>query len=681
MRSILPAFSLLTLAVPLAAQDFFDTGNRWQTRDYYNAAFIGLEKPDIGWTGSFASTEPGTVSDAWQEAVLQYVQYFRAMAGVPYTHISLNDEWSAMAQQAALMMGIENRISHTPKAEKEQNPALWPYLTDDGDEAAGRSNLAWGINGTDAVVGYVSDHGLGNEGVGHRRWLLLPQVNQIGNGDVPERAAPQQEKINVLWVIPDDECLWMIAPTREEFVAWPPAGYVPAPLAYARWSLSIYGADFSDATVTMLVNGESHPLTLEPIDSRSIGQPTLVWVPDGLDPVTGTAWPMPAEDLPIHVTVSGIRIDGSEPVHSVDYTVTLFDPSQRGPEEVPTSLHHGNQPGNFTASTRAWSEAVQLRMFAGTPVNTVFDAESDTLPFNANITAGNSPFNDGRRASGNHAFGLYHKDVQNLDDQILQFPNELLVSEPTASIDLMSSVGLATDQQIASIEVRDSSTGLWYALWEKAGDNSVNLGFEAVSVPLAAFHERFISIRLRWRAEPRNNAVEIFPGTDPQYGWAFDDVELSGVTVLDALPLEQDTFAGPPIEVAVPDLPYVYLQARELAFGGLPLEWGPVLAVGSSAGLPSLVTVPGQWAYDPVVGMNFADPQSAYLYTLSMNWIEVSNFPWIHTSQGWLTYLHGNLRDGLWLYQPPRGFAYTDEGMQGALIWPFDPEQQTSFFP
>jgi hypothetical protein len=161
-----------------------------------------------------------------------------------------------------------------------------------------------------------------------------------------------------------------------------------------------------------------------------------------------------------------------------------------------------------------------------------------------------------------------------------------------------------------------------------------------------------------------------------------DDVQLIGVTVLDALPLEQDTFAGPPIHITVPDLPYAYLQARELAFGGLPLEWGPVLPVGSSAAKPGLNSIPGQWANDPLIGFNYADPQSAYLYTLSMNWIEVSRFPWMHTSQGWLKYLHGNLRDGLWLYQPQRGFAYTDEGMQGALIWqPFDPEQQTSFFP
>ncbi len=50
----------------------------------------------------------------------------------------------------------------------------------------------------------------------------------MGTGDVPETAS--YPAINVLWVQDEDHIFDPRPKTFNEFVAWPPPGYVPAPV-------------------------------------------------------------------------------------------------------------------------------------------------------------------------------------------------------------------------------------------------------------------------------------------------------------------------------------------------------------------------------------------------------------------------------------------------------------------
>jgi hypothetical protein len=256
----------------IAASGFFvTTASREQSRNFFNALYPASEGVPIAWTGDLATCTPGTTAAPFKDAVQLRVNYFRAMAGVP-AGITFSDVYSSNDQQAALMMSKNLALSHYP-------PPGWSCYTADGYNAAGNSNLMLGIDGWDAISGYVLDHGAGNGAVGHRRWLLYPQTLVMGTGDIPTTTG--YSAANSLWIF-DGNYGSQRPPTRDDYVAWPPPGYVPYQVVYPRWSFSYPGANFSAATVTMTRAGLNLPVTREtPI--TNVGENTLVWFPTGMD--------------------------------------------------------------------------------------------------------------------------------------------------------------------------------------------------------------------------------------------------------------------------------------------------------------------------------------------------------------------------------------------------------------
>jgi hypothetical protein len=304
---------------------WFDTSNRDLVRYLYGTMLATSRTVAVGWTGSIAGCSAGTISIAYQDAVRTRVNWFRAMAGVPAGTI-LDGVFNAKDQQAALMVSANRQLSHFP-------PSSWDCYTSDGAEAASRSNLCywWAYSTWDdpgCVELYVRDHGASNAPVGHRRWLLYPPTDRMGTGDVSETNSGSQSYPggNALWVLPST---WPPRPaTREEFVAWPPPGYVPYDQVYPRWSFSYPGADFSMASVSMSEGGQPLPVRLE-TPANGYGENTLVWVANNLDPDDfGAGWPRPNGDRPINVTVSNVLIGGQQ--RDFSYQVTIIDP-ETGP--------------------------------------------------------------------------------------------------------------------------------------------------------------------------------------------------------------------------------------------------------------------------------------------------------------------------------------------------------------
>src|SRR4051812_25796421 len=169
--------------------------------------------PAAGWTGITAGCVAGTTTQAYKDSVAKRINYFRAMAGVPAS-TTIDPTTSAKAQQAALMMAAKGQLSHTPDAS-------WRCSTGDGVQAAGKSNLSIGSSGADVINSYVMDNGPGNTSTGHRRWVLYPQTQKFGTGDIPSGT-----QTNALWVM-DANAGSPRPATRSGYVAWPPAGYVP----------------------------------------------------------------------------------------------------------------------------------------------------------------------------------------------------------------------------------------------------------------------------------------------------------------------------------------------------------------------------------------------------------------------------------------------------------------------
>ncbi len=199
-------------------------------------------------------------------------------------------------------------LSHTPDES-------WQCYTEEGDEGAGSSNLYLGVYGPAAISGYVYDPGSGNYFVGHRRWILYPQTQYMGTGDIPP--VDGYPAANALWVF-DLDNMWGPRPAaRDTFVAWPPPGYVPYQVVYPRWSFAYPQADFSQAAVTMTRMGQ--PLAVQQLAVvYGYGENTLVWEPQTsfIDP--------PSVDTLYTVTVSQVLVD--EQLQNFSYTVIIFDP-------------------------------------------------------------------------------------------------------------------------------------------------------------------------------------------------------------------------------------------------------------------------------------------------------------------------------------------------------------------
>ncbi|MDP2045463.1 MAG: CAP domain-containing protein, partial [Deltaproteobacteria bacterium] len=239
--------------------------------------------------------------------------------------VTFSDTYSAKNQKAALMMSVNKQLNHDP-------PISWTCYSPEGAEGAGNSNLALGVNGRDAIDLYIQDPGTGNGFVGHRRWIFYPQTQTMGTGDIP--ASNGFAPANSLWVF-DGNYGGPRPVTREEFVAWPPPGYVPYQVTYRRWSFSYPGADFSSAAVTMTLDGVSLPVTLGPL-ATGYGENTLVWSPEGIDFVEGInreTWPVPAKDTAYRVTINNVIISGVS--RNFAYSVTVFDPAAPGLGHAP----------------------------------------------------------------------------------------------------------------------------------------------------------------------------------------------------------------------------------------------------------------------------------------------------------------------------------------------------------
>ena len=271
------------------------------------------QRPDGGYTGNVEDCVAGTTSQAFLDSVVQRVNWYRRMGGLDT--VVENRAYSAAAQQAALIMGAAGHLSHYPGND-------WACYTGEGASAAASSNLSiiWAgyplgheHGGPAAINGQMSDYGDGNKSVGHRRWILYPQLSEIGIG----HAAAQNRHVlaDVLWVFDDN--IGAVRPEVREgrgFVAWPPSGYVPAAVVWGRWSFSLAGVSFLSATVA--VSDESGPLEVEVItrDSGGGGAPesSIVWIFPGDTNYAGgpirSRVPAEAGDRCYTVTISGVSI-------------------------------------------------------------------------------------------------------------------------------------------------------------------------------------------------------------------------------------------------------------------------------------------------------------------------------------------------------------------------------------
>ena len=285
----------------------------------YQDHYIGTKLNTIGWTGNEASCNSGDVSSDVRKKVVERVNYYRAMCGLP-ADVTLNSSQNKSCQDAALIMMANDTLTHHPSSGMK-------CYTKAGEDAASTGNIAigWGSpeptanHSINAVTGFIEDHGGGNKIVGHRAWLLHPALSAIGTGSVYDAnhnySGMQGAAANCIrW---GDNLKG--TSSGPEFIAYPPADYIPSVLVFPRWSFAIANADFSSASVTVKSGGTTYPCNIiARVPQQGSVNPAarLVWEPSGISI---------AQDMDFTVNVSGIKGISKT---SYTYTVKAFKVSE-----------------------------------------------------------------------------------------------------------------------------------------------------------------------------------------------------------------------------------------------------------------------------------------------------------------------------------------------------------------
>lgn len=286
----------------------------------YQDNYLGTKAISLGWTGATAGCNAGDVNATVRENVIKRVNYYRRLVGLP-DKVTLNTAQSQKCQEAALYMIANHTITHYPSA----GGACY---TAGAADAAGHGNLAISYgsgelaanHSVNAVSGYIEDPGANNLAVGHRAWILFPQLTAMGTGSAFN--GPDQN-----WAA---NCLmWgdnISGPAVNiDFVAYPPANYIPSSLVFPRWSFSIQGANFNNATVSMTDAAGANIACNIIHKSGTTGYPDarIAWEPQGNFPGGITS------DTEYNVTINNVS---GAPKTSYTYTVKVFHTTEAAKE-------------------------------------------------------------------------------------------------------------------------------------------------------------------------------------------------------------------------------------------------------------------------------------------------------------------------------------------------------------
>ncbi|MDR0848793.1 MAG: S-layer homology domain-containing protein [Propionibacteriaceae bacterium] len=299
-----------------------DTTSQAAVQNAYQTIFLANANVSPGWTGSVNGCIAGTTTDPFRTAVINTVNYYRALAGLP--SVVENATATTQGQQAALMMDAADNLSHTPGSS-------WPCYTANGYTGAFNGNLAWtsgAYTGTGVIPQWMSDEGTSS--VGHRNAILYPPLGQVGVGQTTQAGV-------LVWMTDN---LW--TNTRVSGgISWPSPNFFPYEnLPSSRyWSYSLQGHNFESTTVSVTLNGL-------PLSVLGYGERTN-WH-SGYIPDSHIVWQMPTLTAPAqgttdiyHVTISGVGSYDVKVFSAATFipsTITIGSVSITGSSAVGTTL-------------------------------------------------------------------------------------------------------------------------------------------------------------------------------------------------------------------------------------------------------------------------------------------------------------------------------------------------------
>ncbi|MCX6873549.1 MAG: chitobiase/beta-hexosaminidase C-terminal domain-containing protein [Verrucomicrobia bacterium] len=537
-----------------------DANNRNDVVSFWHGVYQASEGywDRCAWTGNYDAVSPydsgvGSTSAAFVADVERRLNFFRALCSVPalvrlntgatvlidatdprnlyhpasVPPLSATTTKTDASQRGAYMiirtygfsvggtvypgMGPGNNpgaaMSHTPP---QATCVAW---TTAAWNANYQGNLAFGFYGPAAVDAYMAENVLNpdstwNAEVGHRRWALYPYSTDFSTGDTPGAfdsiTRQTRPPSNVLYAVPKSTEYAAVAP---RFVAYPPAGYVPAALNSRYWSLSYPGAGFASATVAMTTAaGVGVPVTVT-VRGGAFGNSAIVWSV----PVAVAATAVSA-DTKFNVTVAAMT--GAGVPASYSYSVTLINPNQLTSDQslFGPGTPHTYMPATYQLIPPSHAEAIQVNCFQ--PVATAWAETAEDSP-EPRVIANTASSYDFRSAAyfssypppyfvpiaGSKSFRLtfpvwYDPRLNGVPEQSFELDRDIL---PTGSSQLNFNYRRGLMSPDTKLVVETSNDG--GVTWSQQGDaiignNAIDAAAFSDSRPLA---QSSVPIRVRFR--------------------------------------------------------------------------------------------------------------------------------------------------------------------------------------
>lgn len=269
---------------------------------------------EINWTGNVNNCTTGNYNYNINTKMLNRIKFLRRICALN-DDVVFVESLNAKCREAILMFEKNENISHCLGT----NGApcnTWSCNSADAILAAQRSNISYGDwDYFDPFELYILEEGSFNDAVPHMKWLLYSKAKTFGNAIGPN--------MNVIYIYDNFGNPSM---NQKDYIAFPPEGFVPAPIIKNKWFFAVPNANFSNATVTITnENGNNIPLTIATRNS-TFGDRAITWIVDNID--TNNIY-----DVSYTVTVSNIT---NAPSSTYSYTIIVTQPIH--PPPCPSNL-------------------------------------------------------------------------------------------------------------------------------------------------------------------------------------------------------------------------------------------------------------------------------------------------------------------------------------------------------
>lgn len=226
---------------------------------------------------------PGAADPNFLNLALDAWNYFRSLNGLDPVKLSGESAFVQNAQHAAMVMAANNSLGHHISPE-------WKCYNEAASEGASSSNLnlrhgygelstGFAYSPAESMLGYFTENGARNDGLGHRTQMMEPYLttSAIGSsctsygtcGESVRMHRPNHAAFGVMF---------NSSRRRPLALSWPAAGYFPREMLPntqqgSKWHFAMDGADLTGATVT-LTDAYGNPIPLDEVkNSKSPNGP------------------------------------------------------------------------------------------------------------------------------------------------------------------------------------------------------------------------------------------------------------------------------------------------------------------------------------------------------------------------------------------------------------------------